>query len=229
MAFSVSEFKSNIAKGGGLLKNNKFLVLVPIPSILRGKSVGGISTEETYKILRFYAERASIPGIALQASEMRRQGIGNLEKMPFSAAFTDCDVTFRIDQRSTVWNFFQTWMDSIYNFNLKTGNGLYELAYKNEYCTTLTLYVYNEIAPQTPIIQIELIDAFPVSISDIPLQWSGGENITLNVRFNFRSWNEINVNVGAPGAAPAQPQRYNDSTQPTVNSQQQPAINQNVR
>lgn len=223
MAFNVNEFKTNIAKGGGLLKNNKFLVLVPTPRILQGKSIGGTSTASTNDILRFHAEKASIPGIALQASEMRRQGIGNLEKTPFGAAFTDCDISFTIDQKSTVWNFFQSWMDGIYNFNLKTGNSLYELAYKNDYCTTLTLYVYNEIHPQSPVIQIELIDAFPVSISDIPLQWSSSEHITLNVRFNFRSWNEIRVSVGsgnAPQPVPQSRRTYNDPTQPTVNSRQ---------
>ena len=225
MAFNISEFKTNIAKGGGLLKNNKFLVLVPTPRILQGKSIDNIPTSSTNDILRFHAEKASIPGIALQASEMRRQGIGNLEKTPFGAAFTDCDVSFTIDQKSTVWNFFQSWMDGIYNFNLKIGNGLYELAYKNEYCTTLTLYVYNEIHPQTPVIQIELIDAFPVSISDIPLQWSGGEHITLNVRFNFRSWNEIRVGTSTyapPAFRSGARESYNDPTQPTVNSRQIP-------
>lgn len=226
MPFNIDIFKSRLAKGGGLLKNNKFLVRIPPPSILANRSIGGVSSFSTNQILEFHAERTSIPGIALQASEVRRQGIGNLEKTPFSAAFTDCDVSFTIDQKSTIWNFFRTWMDAIYNYNTQSGNGLYELGYKNEYATTVTIFVYNEISPQTPVIQIELIDSFPVSISDIPLQWSGAEHVTLNVRFNFSSWNEFSTATAAAGSPGSI--TYNDPSEPSVNTIQRNAIYQNI-
>jgi hypothetical protein len=200
MPFSIDDFKAQLAKNGGLLKNNRFLVRIPTPTILLGRSVGNINTNQTGRILEYYAESVSVPGLSLQTSEIRRQGVGNLEKTPFGAAFTDCNVSFRIDQKSEVWNFFQAWMDTIYNYNISK-NTEYELAYKDEYCTTLTIFVYNEIAPQYPALIVDLVDAFPVAISDIALNWGSSDFMRLNVRFNFLTWNERNVGISGGGSS----------------------------
>jgi len=200
MPFSIDDFKANIGRNGGLLKNNRFLVRIPTPTILTGRSVGGVNTAQTGRILEYYAESVSVPGISLQTSELRRQGIGNLEKAPFGAAFTDCNVTFRIDQKSQVWNLFQAWIDTIYNYNMSRGT-YFELAYKDEYATTLTIFVYNEVTPKYPTMIVDLVDAFPVSISDLSLNWGSSEHIRLNVRFNFLSWNERNTGISGGGAS----------------------------
>ena len=195
MPFSIDEFRSNVSRNGGLLKNNRFVVRIPIPNVLAGRSVGGVNTLQTGRILDYYAESVSVPGISLQTSELRRQGVGNIEKMAYGAAFTDCNVTFRIDQKTQVWNLFQAWMDTIYNYNLSRGTE-YELEYKDNYASTLTIFVYNEVTPDYPVMIIDLIDAYPVSISDIALNWGASDFMRLNVRFNFLSWNERNVGVG---------------------------------
>jgi hypothetical protein len=194
MPFSIDEFRSNVSRNGGILKNNRFVVRIPIPSVLAGRAVGGATTLQTGRILDYYAEAVSVPGISLQTSELRRQGIGNIEKIVYGAAFTDCNVTFRIDQKTQVWNLFQAWMDTIYNYNLSRGTE-YELEYKDNYASTLTIFVYNEVTPQYPVMIVDLIDAYPVSISDISLNWGASDFMRLNVRFNFLSWNERNVGI----------------------------------
>lgn len=189
MAFSINEFRANMAANGGLLKNNKFLVRITPPRIMLNNNATGIN-----KYLEYYAESATIPGISFQTSEVRRQGVGNLEKAVWGAAFTDCDISFRIDQKTQVWNFFQLWMDQIYNFNMNNANGrngtLFEMEYKDNYATPMSIFVYNEIKSETPVITIDLVDAFPLSISDMAINWGSSEHIKLNVRFNFRSWHE---------------------------------------
>jgi hypothetical protein len=202
MPFSIDDFKSTLERNGGLLKNNRFLVRIPTPTILSGRSVGGVNTAQTGRILEYYAESVSVPGLSLQTSEIRRQGVGNLEKAPFSAAFTDCNVSFRIDQKGEVWNLFQSWMDTIYNYNISRGTN-FELAYKDEYCTTLTIFVYSESKPEYPTMIVDLVDAFPVSISDIALNWGSTDFVKLNVRFNFLTWNERNVGISGGGASAA--------------------------
>jgi hypothetical protein len=188
MAFSINEFRANVAAGGGLLKNNKFLIRITPPVALAGNSAFGAN-----RFLEYYAETVNLPGISLQTSEIRRQGIGNIERNVWGAAFTDCNIAFRVDQKTQIWNLFQTWMNTIYNFNLDNSNGkqgtLFELEYKDNFATTLSIFVYNEIHPENPVVTIDLIDAFPLSMSDMDLNWGGNELIKLNVRFNFRSWN----------------------------------------
>jgi hypothetical protein len=186
MTFNINEFKAQTAVNGGFLKNNRYAVLISKPNILP-------STFTDLTALRFYAETATIPGIALQTAELRRQGIGNLEKTPWGAAFTDITISFRIDQKTKVWNFFQVWMNKIYNFNMDSEGGragtLFEMNYKDDYSTAMSLFVYNEIGSgKEPVITIDFVDIFPVSISDMQMNWGGADIMKLNVNFNFRSW-----------------------------------------
>ena len=185
MVFNINEFKSNIAVNGGLLKNNRFAVLISKPNCLPA-SFSDLNS------LAFYAESASVPGMALQSAEMRREGIGNLEKTPWGAAFTDINISFRIDQKTKVWNFFQVWMNKIYDFDISMENrarSYYEMEYKDNYATMMTIFVYNEIdSGAAPIISIDLYDAFPISISDMQMNWGGADIMKLNVTFNFKSW-----------------------------------------
>lgn len=187
MAFNINEFKSHVDGNGGFLKNNRFAVLVSKPNILP-------ATFSDLSELRFYAESASVPGMALQSAELRREGIGNLEKASWGAAFTDLNISFRIDQKTKIWNFFQVWMNSIYNYNMDASGGrqrtFFELGYKDDYATAMSVFVYNEIdRGKNPVITIDFIDAYPIAISDMQMNWGSADIMKLNVTFNFRSWN----------------------------------------
>lgn len=181
MAFDISEFKSKIAAQGGLLKNNRFLVRIVPPSGIQNGN-------QTSQFLEFFADSANIPGISLQTFEVRRQGIGNIEKAAWGAAFTDLDLSFRVDQKSQVWKFFKNWMELIYSYNISVGT-LHELEYKDNYATAISLFVYNEIEPDYPTIIIDFQDAFPIAMPDIGLNWGSSDIMRFNIRFNYRSWN----------------------------------------
>ena len=186
MAFNINEFKTNIATNGGLLKSNRFAVMISKPNVVPA-SYTDLSS------LQFYADSASVPGIALQTAEIRREGIGNLEKTPWGAAFTDISITFMIDQKTKIWNFFQVWMNAIYDFNMDSEGRprtFFEMAYKDDYSTFVSINVYNEIdRGENSVITIDLVDAFPISISDMQLNWNGTDIMKLTVAFNFKSWN----------------------------------------
>lgn len=185
MVFNINEFKSNVAVNGGLLKNNRFAVLMSKPNVIPASY-----TDLT--ALRFYAESASVPGMALQSAEQRREGVGNLEKTPWGAAFTDLNISFRIDQKTKVWNFFQVWMNAIYDYNMDTegrARTYFELAYKDDYVVNMSVFVYNEIdRGKKEVIAIDFVDAFPIAISDMQLNWGNTDIMKLNVTFNFKSW-----------------------------------------
>ena len=186
MPFNINEFKTNLAVNGGLLKSNRFAVMISKPNILP-------ASYTDLKSLQFYADTASVPGIALQSAEIRRDGVGNLEKTPWGAAFTDINISFMIDQKTKIWNFFQVWMNAIYDFNMDSQGRprtYFEMEYKDNYSTYVSIDVYNEIdRGQSSVITIDLVEAFPISISDMQLNWGGSDIMKLNVTFNFKSWN----------------------------------------
>jgi hypothetical protein len=202
MPFSISEFKSNIASQGGLLKNNRFAVRITPPISVQSSSGFNVS-----RYVEFFADSANIPGISLQTAEVRRQGVGNIEKLAWGASFTDLELSFFVDQKTGLWSFFKTWMESIYAFDVSNGT-LHELNYKENYATTISLFVYNEISQKAPILIIDFQDAFPIAMPDIPLNWGSQELIKLNIRFNYRSWNVRGSTVASPATV----------VQPTVSS-----------
>jgi hypothetical protein len=83
-------------------------------------------------------------------------------------------------------------MNKIYDFDISMENrerSYYEMEYKDDYATLMTIFVYNEIdSGAAPIISIDLYDAFPISISDMQMNWGGADIMKLNVTFNFKSW-----------------------------------------
>lgn len=212
MPFNIEEFRSQVAHGNGLLKGNRFIVRMNVPKILSGKNVGRlpISTIETRKnrgavlpqynvggdltskaandMMEFHAEKINMPGIALQTSDMRRFGVGNIEKTAWGVILPDLDVTFTIDQNTHVWNFYREWMNSIYKFDISNGTE-FEMNYKNDYITNISIFVYAESRPQKHVMRINYWDAYPVSMSDLPLDWGVEELLRLNIKFNYLSWN----------------------------------------
>jgi len=211
MAFDINVFKAKVSAEGGMLKANRFLVNITPPNgmlngtatvdatgAIVGTANGGAT--KTASIIEYFAEACSLPGISLQTSEIRRQGIGNSEKAVWGASFTDLDITFRIDQKTQIWKFFKDWLEMIYAFDISSGT-LHELEYKNNFTTTITVFVYAENFPEKPIITVDFQDAFPISLPDISLNWGATDVINMPIRFNYRSWNvkeDTNFNVNLP-------------------------------
>lgn len=197
MPWNIADFKAHTQRGGDFLKANKFLVRIPLPPILRGKTiVPGVSLSSQQAVLEYYAEAASIPGVSLSTTDYRRQGVGNIEKAVWGAIFNDMDVTFTLDQTSRNWNLFQIWMNAIYNYDIDRGTE-FEVAYKDDIVTTMSIFVYNEFSPDSPVITVDLFDVYPVSISEVQLNWGDNNLAKLNVRFNYRSWVERDVSLPA--------------------------------
>ena len=99
-------------------------------------SIGGngssVTTQSTESLLQIRAESAKLPGVLIQTSDVNRVGIGPTQKMPFNAQFTDTSITFVSDSKGEIYNYFYTWLNSIFDFS-----GIYNRnalpSYKTEY------------------------------------------------------------------------------------------------
>ena len=227
MGFDINEFKSKVFSEGGMLKGNRFLVRIPPPNFYYNSTAigadGGIvvssqsnagDASKTSSIIEYFAESCNLPGITLQTTDIRRQGVGNLEKTPWGASFTDLDMVFRVDQKSQIWSFFKSWVERIYSFDISSGVNLHELEYKDDFTTTVSVFVYAENFPDQPVLTVDFQDAFPLSMPDIPLNWGSSDFIRMPIRFNYRSWNvreNPNLNVTIPRSEPRVDREVNPS------------------
>jgi hypothetical protein len=132
---------------------------------------------------------------------VKRHGYGVHEKMPVEATFSDVTFTFISDGYGVNWNFFQQWMNMIFNYDMRNGidgssqtaqsfsgrQQPYEIAYKSDYITDVEIIVFN--ASGSDVFTIVLRDAYPVALNPIQLNWGDTNDIMrIGISFTFTDW-----------------------------------------
>lgn len=201
--FSIDQFTSKILKVGLITPSNFFVKFTP-PTCL--------PTETRYTDVALFCAATSLPGRRIATTEQRPYGYGQVIKMPYDVMQDDIDLTFFIDaEYATSLDFFTRWMNSIIDpsedfpnasnrpnrVRYKKGNG--------RYTTDIRIYVVSQLeGSENPaegtnksaggaeegyaIIECKLVDAYPIQITPIALDWGDGDQfIRVNVTFSFRT------------------------------------------
>lgn len=200
MAYNISEFKSNIGRYG-VQPTNKFLIVMTAPLNINLSSFSAIAdtfnTLSAERMLYLRSEQVRIPGVALNASDNKRYGVGVNQKMPHNVQFSDISMSFLADQEGTIFRYFYSWINQIIDFNGSVnyaGRPSYRVGYKDNYTTDIYIFVYDNYGNISKT--ITLIDAFPMSMNEISLDWnSQNTTMKINVNFAYREWTVDNVNT----------------------------------
>lgn len=180
-------------------RTNYFDVRITVPSTLR---VGPPMN------LSLFAEGTTLPGLFIQTGELKRFGIGPVEKYPYSLQTNKITFNFIGDGKGEIYKFFYRWMQSIVKADIPveisagdslqlqqiSQNGLapYEVEFKENYAVPIQLFVYNEQS-QT-ILNYNLTEAFPISIPDVSLSWSNDNSLMqFAVDFEFLQSQLVNA------------------------------------
>lgn len=189
----ISGFRSKINALGGLQRANQFYVTIPNPRILQG-DIGPIT-------LPFLTEAASLPGVSLATSDVRRYGYGPTEKKPYAPIFVDQQMMFLGDGSGVVHKFFYKWMNGIIKYDeFPRGRAGYnnvrpfEVEYKRQYATDITISCIDE--QEKKIIEVKLYDAYPIFMGDIGLNWSENDSfVRIPVTFTYYKWKRMDINI----------------------------------
>ncbi len=201
MAFNVENFVARVNEAGGLVQNNKFRLLITPPPIF--KSSQNYNDEikanlvDGARTLEYFCSSATIPGVNLNTHEVRRYGYGPMEKRPYSVSFADATFNIYFDSRRKNYDFFQTWVSSIMDYDVNNStNSKFLLEYKSEYKSTIDLLVHDNSG--FIVGHYVMDEAFPISIGDIPLNWGDTNSIIkIPVTFTFFTWRNENVQNNA--------------------------------
>lgn len=199
MPFNVNEMLATINANGGLSKASKFIVRITPPSSL----LSNINNDFV-----FFCDSASLPGLTFNSDEVRPSGYGNLQKRPYASQFNDVNVTFYNDSDGRVMSFLHLWQQSIYNFNNSTNpnataRGLINntFAYPNGtdgtdgYYGIVDIIHYSE--DEKEILTYQLIDAFPITINDVQIDWNMNDQIVkIPVTFSYTYWTSDTLDPG---------------------------------
>lgn len=202
MPFNISSFKGNIEKDG-YLKSSHYEVFVTPPSFLNQGTIRSafseLRTSSISDSMRFRTRRITIPGINLKTINARRYGVGPLQKYPISSEFNETVMTILCDKNGGIWKFWYEWSKFIFDFNgvtdAQTGQTNrtpnYITAYKDVFSSTIIIVQYDNEGNR--VMDYELIKSFPISVAEIPLDWTMGNLTQLNILINYKEHRMIST------------------------------------
>lgn len=196
MPFNINAFKFEVDTYS-YLKTNTFEVYVFTPPIMRDFEISNagtpISLFSVNRHLKMRIEQVTIPGMSLQSTDVKRYGVGTVQKMPVGAqVYGDVTLSILLDGYGEIYHFWETWMRKIYEFNGVSsgasgpkGNAFptYVTEYKDQYTTDMQIVVYDQFG--NTIQKINLKEAFPSSMRDIQLAWSSEGLMRLQVGISY--------------------------------------------
>lgn len=174
MAGSIAEFKASFRTE--LARPNKFDVFIPIP-------VGLAPYLTVSRALNYRCESTDLPGRAIATTTQKIYGPE--EKFPYQTTYNDISLTFICTDKMEEKNFFDAWLEYInpsVTFNFK---------YKEKYAVNLRINQYD--VRNRVSYSVDLVEAFPIGINEMPLDWSSDGYHKLTVTFAYTKWRNNSV------------------------------------
>jgi hypothetical protein len=175
MAGSISDFLASFSTD--LARSNRFDVNIPIPLAL----LFDVSTART---LSLRCESAQLPGRTLETTT-KKHGSAPVEKFPYHSNYSEVTLEFLVSGDMNEKIFFDAWMELI---NPTTD---FNMQYKNNYAVDISINQYdlqNKITYSA-----NLIEAFPIEVNQLDLNWSNDSFHKLSVVFAYKQWQNNTV------------------------------------
>ena len=169
---SLNEFLTSFTTD--LARPNRFNCSMIVPDGV--DRLGGILSDSRYLALR--CETAELPGRSFATHDQKIYG--PIEKFPYQQSYNDITLTYIVDETMSIKLLFDNWMDLI---SPAYGTGNYNYEYKDNYKTDITINQYD--VSSELIYTVDLIDAFPIAVNQLDLDWSADGHHKLVVVFAY--------------------------------------------
>jgi len=197
MPGKISDFLNQFT--ADLARPSRFMVSIRPPSDF-GTGIGTVG-------LSWRCEVANLPGRNISTIEQKTYG--PFEKFAYHTSYSDIDLTFIMDGDMGLKYFFDAWINSINPTND------FNIEYKDNYVADINITQYDMGNNET--YSVKLIDAYPININQLDLDWSNDGYHKLTVTFAYTYWINDSQNDSSPvmgvGNNPADSQQDNLETQ----------------
>lgn len=171
---SIQDFRSSFTTDLG--RPAHFDVVLTVPPLFTSSEFGaGIASTER---LTFRCESAQIPGREIATQDLKIYG--PVEKLPYHSNYGDATFTFICSSSMIEKNLFDLWMDYI------NPPETWNFRFKNNYITNILVNQYDSTKENT--YQVTLIDAFPIGMSQLDLNWADDGYHRLSITFAYTYW-----------------------------------------
>ena len=157
----------------------------------------GINYSTFQQTLGLLCSSATLPASSYATSEIKDNFMGITQEFAHTRMYTDIDVEFYIDRDYQVLGFFEAWMDyisgggeepQVRNDN-KFQKGYYRRMNYPDFYKTDGIYIkkFEKDWRTTGArnISYQLINAFPKSMSSIPISYGGAELLKVSLTLNY--------------------------------------------
>lgn len=188
---TVSSFTSYFAQGGDLSKSNFFDVHIQVPVELAKQT--GLTARE----LSIQCDIAELPGKTVDVLTIRHNNF--IDRVPSDLMFPEVTLGFICRGDLLEKKLFDLWLgemivaderDPYYGF---AKYKITEDASKN-YFAEVAINQRYQLETEEIASQIVLIDAMPISMSTMPLNWADDSAHKLSVTFAYRRWEDRTIN-----------------------------------
>jgi hypothetical protein len=157
-------------------KANRFLVRI----------VGSNEKSEyQYRIgegTQYLCHTAQLPGKTFATLEQKTYG--PIQKIPYLTTYNDLDLTFYVSAKQrNIYDDFTEWMNVINPIDTN------DFAYRVNYQSDIIVTQYDD---NTNVIkEIKFVEAYPISMNQLDLDWSSETFQNLTVSFAYTRWEKI--------------------------------------
>jgi len=183
--FNIDEFRAGLSAHNEISKQDKFNVLMVVPQVVQ------FATGTNIRELTLLCENAELPGRDINIIEYRHYGF--IKRLPHNNQYGQAQFTFISTGDFWEKRLFDRWLDVM----IPTESGLVTYPLDNNgnqvYETVIQVNQFDQQGNM--IYNATLIDAIPVSVTPMSLDWSSDTPHKLSVTFNFRKWVSDSTNA----------------------------------
>ena len=195
---SVSKIKANLLN---VAQSSLYRMTIPVPQAVQNTISLG---EFDYENINLLCCEATLPGSRLTTHEVNNDYHGMTEKMAYRRLYDETvGLTFYVDRNYKVIEMIEGWMDYITGIDdkqtYKNPYASYRMAYPSSYKANMSLTKFEKDqftrdfsetrggsrTTSRTVLDYTFVNAFPLSLTAIPVSYDGSEVLKCSASFNF--------------------------------------------
>lgn len=150
------------------------------------------------RYLALQCESTELPGRSVQTQDV--DIYGPIFKRPYKTAYTEIPFTFICTNDFHEKRLFDIWMEAMVPTDTHNVRYAKNQNYERQYTTDIAIVQYDEFVKQ--IYAVRLIDAFPISVGSMGLNWGDDGFHRLTTQFTYRKYEVVtNLQYDFPNAS----------------------------
>jgi thiol-disulfide isomerase/thioredoxin len=158
-------------------------------SFLSNRLESNYFSRKNQELIELSCSEASLPGSSLVTNEINDDRTGVTERLAYRRQYDDrIDFTFYVDRDYTIISFFESWIAFCAGEDLQSDLVKKEYFYRVNYPAryqTDSLYVTKFEKDILSEFEYRFIDAYPISISSMPISYDSSELLKCTVSFSY--------------------------------------------